>query len=123
MRGYPRMGAVEATAMALLTIQTSVVLLQVNAKEITWSNVVPRHNVTGDVMDAHDGTYNQWGGRCHGAFLVWRLKCHNRTMYPFLTTYIMQAYITCMYVGHSHTRVLKCHVLICATLVCVYVLF
>eukprot|EP00750_Incisomonas_marina_P024323 INCI5106.1.p1 GENE.INCI5106.1~~INCI5106.1.p1 ORF type:complete len:541 (-),score=63.93 INCI5106.1:109-1731(-) len=62
MRGYPRMGAVEATAMALLTIQTSVVLLQVNAKEITWSNVVPRHNVTGDVMDAHDGTYNQWGG-------------------------------------------------------------
>ena len=32
------------------------------AKNVTWSNVLPRHNVTGDIMDAHDGSYNQWGG-------------------------------------------------------------
>ena len=29
---------------------------------MTWSNVVPRRNATGDIMDAHDGSYNQWGG-------------------------------------------------------------
>ena len=29
-------------------------------KAVTISNAVPRRNVTGDIMDAHDGTYNQW---------------------------------------------------------------
>ena len=33
-----------------------------SAKPVVWSNVVPRRNVTGEIMDAHDGTYNQWGG-------------------------------------------------------------
>jgi hypothetical protein len=30
------------------------------AKNVTISNVWPRHNVSGAIMDAHDGTYNQW---------------------------------------------------------------
>jgi hypothetical protein len=29
-------------------------------KTVTISNVDYRLNVTGDIMDAHDGTYNQW---------------------------------------------------------------
>jgi hypothetical protein len=29
---------------------------------VTWSNVEPRLNVTGDIMDAHDGSYHQWNG-------------------------------------------------------------
>lgn len=37
------------------------VLLSVAAsKTVTISNVQPRRNTTGDIMDAHDGTYNQW---------------------------------------------------------------
>ena len=27
---------------------------------VTFSNVLPRYNITGDIMDAHDGSYNQW---------------------------------------------------------------
>ena len=29
-------------------------------KNITISNLKPRTNITGEIMDAHDGTYNQW---------------------------------------------------------------
>lgn len=27
---------------------------------VTISNVWPRHNTTGSIIDAHDGTYNRW---------------------------------------------------------------
>lgn len=27
---------------------------------VNISNAAPRHNVTGNIMDAHDGSYNQW---------------------------------------------------------------
>jgi len=32
----------------------------VTGKQVTISNTNYRHNTTGDIMDAHDGTYNQW---------------------------------------------------------------
>lgn len=31
-----------------------------NATRVIHSNVLPQVNTTGDIMDAHDGTYNQW---------------------------------------------------------------
>jgi len=30
------------------------------AKNVTWSNIGYRVNKTGEIMDAHDGSYNQW---------------------------------------------------------------
>ena len=29
-------------------------------KPVLISNVLPRHNVSGHIMDAHDGSYSQW---------------------------------------------------------------
>lgn len=31
-----------------------------NTTRVIHSNVLPQVNTTGDIMDAHDGTYNQW---------------------------------------------------------------
>lgn len=30
------------------------------SKEVTISNMEYRYNVSGEIMDAHDGSYNQW---------------------------------------------------------------
>ena len=39
----------------------AALLLQfVTAKQVNISNTEHRYNVTGDIMDAHDGSYNQW---------------------------------------------------------------
>jgi hypothetical protein len=39
----------------------ALLLLQlVTAKQVNISNTEHRYNVTGDIMDAHDGSYNQW---------------------------------------------------------------
>ncbi len=32
----------------------------VRAKQVEFSNISPRLNVTGNIMDAHDGSYNRW---------------------------------------------------------------
>ena len=37
-----------------------LVLALAAGKSVTISNVAYRHNVTGAIMDAHDGSYNQW---------------------------------------------------------------
>eukprot|EP00041_Stephanoeca_diplocostata_P006460 m.85945 g.85945 ORF g.85945 m.85945 type:complete len:515 (+) comp16372_c0_seq2:119-1663(+) len=37
-----------------------VAIGQVLCKQVSISNVLPRTNVTGDIMDAHDGSYNKW---------------------------------------------------------------
>jgi hypothetical protein len=31
-------------------------------KQVQISNTLPRRNSTGEIIDAHDGSYNQWGG-------------------------------------------------------------
>ena len=47
--------------MAALIGVTMVALAALtSAKDVRVSNVGYRTNVTGDIMDAHDGSYNQW---------------------------------------------------------------
>ena len=38
----------------------SLLLSVAFATNVTISNVWPRHNTTGSIIDAHDGTYNRW---------------------------------------------------------------
>ena len=42
----------------------ALLLPSTQAEVVEFSNLVARTNTTGDIMDAHDGTYNQWGGGC-----------------------------------------------------------
>lgn len=46
--------------MRLYAAVLATLPLSAQAKSVTISNVWPRHNVTGDVIDAHDGSYSQW---------------------------------------------------------------
>ena len=43
-----------------LTVLLSTLLVACTCTEITISNILPRVNTTGHIIDAHDGTYNKW---------------------------------------------------------------
>ena len=44
----------------LLTALLVLAAVCVQTRTVTISNVSPRFNVTGQIMDAHDGSYSQW---------------------------------------------------------------
>lgn len=44
----------------ILTMCSGMLVLSAHGTSVTISNAHPRVNVTGDIMDAHDGSYNQW---------------------------------------------------------------
>ena len=46
-------------------LSTALLLLgaaELNATAVTFSNIHPRRNSSGEIIDAHDGSYRQWGG-------------------------------------------------------------
>eukprot|EP00656_Telonema_subtile_P013372 TRINITY_DN16795_c0_g1_i1.p1 TRINITY_DN16795_c0_g1~~TRINITY_DN16795_c0_g1_i1.p1 ORF type:complete len:403 (-),score=80.30 TRINITY_DN16795_c0_g1_i1:31-1239(-) len=60
-----RVRGTEIEKMVLLRVTCAALLLVLmtpgtDGKSVTFSNVLPRYNVTGEIMDAHDGSYNQW---------------------------------------------------------------
>ena len=46
--------------MSRILVGAALLLQFVTAKQVNISNTEHRYNVTGDIMDAHDGSYNQW---------------------------------------------------------------
>ena len=47
-------------SLVLLLLSTLLAIFRCTA--ITISNTSPRRNATGAIIDAHDGSYQQWGG-------------------------------------------------------------
>lgn len=54
------MTALLTMAVAAAACVAACLVLPATAKPVAFSNVLPRVNVTGDIMDAHDGSYNRW---------------------------------------------------------------